>query len=320
MNGGQPQSEDPIMAATQESAPAPGEGQAVAAGIGLMVLSIFLFAVNDVLGKWLAGTYSAGQILLFRSIVATLVLAPLVVRAGPATIVKVQRPGLQVLRVVFSTAEVACFYIAVSVLPLANAMTYYLASPIFVTLLAALLLREKVGWRRWTAVIVGFGGVVIALQPSSITFGWPPLVALLGSVAFAFLMIVTRSLRGTPDLTMVVWQVGAALLFGLVAAPFDWVPIAGYDALLMGALGFVAIIAIVCLNRSLKLAPASVVVPYQYSIIVWAVVFGYAVFGDVPNLATLAGAAIIIGAGLFIFFREQKVAKRAVPEVMPGPE
>ena len=308
------------MDSTDSPASAPEQSQNAAAGIGLMLLGVFLFAVNDVLGKYLAGTYSAGQILLFRSIVASLVLAPLVVRAGPATMLAVQRPGLQVLRVVLSTGEVASFYIAVSVLPLANAMTYYLAGPIYVTLLAALILGERVGWRRWTAILVGFAGVVIALQPSLMSFGWPPLVAMLGSIFFAFLMIVTRSLRGTPDLTMVVWQVAAALIFGIVVAPFDWVPIAGYDALLMGALGFVAIVAIVCVNRSLKLAPASIVVPYQYSIIVWAVVFGYLVFGDVPNEATLTGAAIIVGAGLFIFFREQKVAKRAVPEVMPGPE
>ena len=308
------------MDSTGRREPDPEQSGAVASGIGLMVLGVFLFAVNDVLGKWLAGTYSAGQILLFRSLVASLILAPLVIRAGPATMLRVQRPGLQVLRVVFATGEVACFYIAVSALPLANAMTYYLAAPIYVTLLAALVLGERVGWRRWLAVLVGFAGVVIALQPSSITFGWAPLVALLGSILFAFLMIVTRSLRGTPDLTMVVWQVVAALIFGAVVAPFDWVPIDGYDGLLMGALGIVAIIAIVCVNRSLKLAPASVVVPYQYSIIVWAVIFGYAVFNEVPSVATLAGAAIIVAAGLFIFFREQKVAKRETAEVMAGPE
>ena len=299
----------------------PAQGRGVATGIGLMLVGIFLFSVNDVLGKWLAGTYSAGQILVFRSTVALLILAPFVLRAGIMTVIRVPRPGLQILRVAFSTAEVGCFYVAVSALPLADAMTYYLAAPIYVTLLAALILGERVGWRRWTAVLVGFAGVVIALRPSStLGFGWPALVALIGSIAFAFQMIVTRTLRGTPDLTMVVWQVAAALVFGMVTAPFSWVPIAGNDAWLMGGLGIAAILAIVCVNRSLKFAPASVVVPYQYSLIVWAVLFGYVVFGDIPNAATLVGAAIIIGAGLFIFFREQQVAKRETAEVMPGPE
>ena len=188
--------------------------QNIALGIGLMLLGIFLFSANDVLGKWLVASYSVGQVLLFRSTAAWLVLAPMAIRMGPANLVRVERPGLQVLRVVCSSGEVVCFYLAVTALPLADAMTYYLAGPIYVTVLAALILKEHVGWRRWTAVVVGFGGVLLALQPSAESFGWPALVALLGSVLFAFLMIITRSLRGTPDVTMVAWQFTAALIVG----------------------------------------------------------------------------------------------------------
>lgn len=305
---------------TNQSGGAPHEPvQNPVLGIGLMLLGIFMFSLNDVLGKWLAGTYSVGQILVFRSLAACIVLAPFVIRAGPMTMLAVRRPWLQVLRVVLSTAEVASFYLAVSVLPLADAMTYYLAGPIYVTVLAAVLLHEEVGWRRWTAVLVGFAGVVITLQPQGGSWGWWPLIPFAGSVLFAFLMIVTRSLRGTPDLTMVVWQIVAALIFGMIEAPFGWVPVKGYDALLMGVLGIVAIGAIVCVNRSLAVAPASVVVPFQYSIIIWAVLFGFLVFGDVPTWTTLVGAAIIIGAGLFIFFREQKVTGKVEPDMAPVP-
>ena len=294
----------------------PEEHQNIAAGIGLMLFAVLMFSANDVLGKWLVATYSVGQVLLFRSAAAWIVLAPLVARAGPRTIVHAPRPWLQFLRVLFSTGEVACFYLAVSALPLADAMTYYLATPIYVTLLAALILREHVGWRRWTAVLVGFAGVVIALQPSSASFGWPALVALLGSILFAFLMIVTRTLRGTPDLTMVAWQFACSLIVGLIWAPFQWVSFYGYDMYLIGLVGVVGMLAMVCVNRSLKLAPASVVVPYQYTMIVWAVIFGYLVFGDVPSWAVLTGAAIIIAAGLYIFFREQQVAKQPEPELL----
>ncbi len=182
------------------------------------------------------------------------------------------------------------------------------------TLLAALLLKEKVGWRRWAAVVVGFGGVIVTLQPEFGTLGWPVLVAFTGSVLFAFLMIVTRTLRGTSDTVMVASQMLGSLIFGLIAAPLDWVPINTRDMLLTGLVGCVAMGALTCVNRSLRLAPASVVVPYQYTIIVWAMIFGYFVFGDVPAPATIIGAAIIIGAGLFIFFREQKVAKKPAEE------
>lgn len=287
----------------------PAERQHTAAGIGLMLLAALMFSLNDVLGKWLVATYSVGQVLLFRSLAAWMVLAPLVARAGPATVVNVERPWLQVLRVLLSTGEVACFYLAVTVLPLADTMAYYQAGPIYVTLLAALILKERVGWRRWTAVAVGFIGVVIALQPTSAAFGWPTLVALGGSTMFALLMIVTRTLRGTPDVTMVAWQFAAALICGLIWSPFQWVPLNSRDLVLIGLVGVVGMAAMACVNRSLKLAPASVVVPYQYTMIVWAVIFGYSVFGDVPSTPVVTGAAIIIAAGLYIFFREQQLAK-----------
>jgi drug/metabolite transporter (DMT)-like permease len=124
------------------------ERQNVAAGIGLMLLGFFMFSANDALGKWLAATYTPGQILLLRSAFALVVLLPFVLKAGIRSLVEVERPWLHVLRVIFSTVETFLFYWAVSVLPLADAMTYYLAGPIYVTVLAALMLRERVGWRR----------------------------------------------------------------------------------------------------------------------------------------------------------------------------
>jgi len=288
----------------------------VALGIGLMLLAIFLFSVADVFGKWLAGIYSVGQILVFRSVAAVTILLPLIGKVGAGPFVAMPRPWLQFWRVVFGTGEVACFYLAVSVLPLAKAMTYYLASPIYVTLLAALLLNEQVGWRRWTAVLVGFGGVVITLEPSLDSFGWPPLVAFLGSVLFAFLMIVTRTLRGTSDTVMISTQMLGSLVAGVVWALFDWAPMSVRDMIITGLVGCVSMLALFCVNRSLMLAPASIVVPYQYTIIVWAAVFGYLVFGDVPTFATLLGAAIIIAAGLFIFFREQTIEPPPEPGML----
>ena len=138
----------------------------VLAGIGLMVLAVFLFAVNDALGKWLAERYAAPQILLFRSIAALAILLPVVSRAGHRSRwSRSPRPRLQVLRAFLAASETGLFYAAVAYLPLADAMTYYLAGPIYVTVLAALFLGEKVGWRRWSAIVVGFVGVLIALRP-----------------------------------------------------------------------------------------------------------------------------------------------------------
>ena len=203
-----------------------------------------------------------------------------------APLLRAPWPSLQLLRVVLSTLEVAFFYWAVAYLPLADVMTYYLAAPIYVTALSPVLLDEAVGWRRWTAVLVGFAGVLVALRPSASTLTLPALVAVLGSLIFALMMITTRKLRGTSGTALVTGQTLGALLLGGALAPFDWVTPSPRDFLLLSLLGVVAMVAHVCVNRSLQLAPASVVAPFQYTLIVWAVVLGYLVFGDVPQLGT----------------------------------
>jgi len=283
--------------------------RAAMAGIALMIAGIFLFAVNDALGKWLMATYSVGQVLLIRSLAAMALLAPFVWR-DLKTFAVAPRWGMQALRALFATVEVACFYWAVAYLPLADVMAYYLAGPIFVTAIAGTLLGEPVGWRRWSAVLAGFIGVIVCLRPGVAAFSWPALIALIGSFTFSLSMISTRFLRGTGQTVLVTTQTVAALAFGIVAAPFAWVPPSGADLALLALLGMVAMVAHVCVNGSLTVAPASTVVPYQYTTIVWAILFGYLVFGDVPDAWMLTGGAIIIGAGLFIFLREQRLARR----------
>jgi drug/metabolite transporter (DMT)-like permease len=276
-----------------------------------MVAGIFLFAVNDVMGKWLVATYSVGQVLLIRSLAALLVLAPFILREGVGRVARPRRPGLHLLRVVFSTFEVAAFYWAVAYLPLADVMTFYLAGPIYVAALSVVLLGERLDRGRLLAVGVGFVGVLIALRPSPETLSLPALVTLAGSFSFALLMVTTRALRGTGGATLVTWQTVAALICGALLAPFGWVTPSALDFGLLALLGVVAMLAHVLVNRSLVLAPASVVAPYQYTLIVWAVVFGWFVFGDAPSPAMLTGSAIIVAAGLVIVRAEHAVAEAA---------
>jgi drug/metabolite transporter (DMT)-like permease len=288
------------------------------AGIGLMLSGIALFSINDALGKWLLATYSVGELLLVRSVTALILLAPFIRQAGIAAFTRAPRPGLQILRVVLSTLEVAMFFWAVSYLPLADTVTFYLAGPIYVTALSVVLLGEKVGWHRWTAVIVGFIGVLLALRPSAASFTLPALIALTGSVIFACLMIVTRLLRETQNTVLVAGQLAGTLLFGIVMLPFGWITPPPGDLAMLSLFGVFSILALACVNRALKLAAASVVVPYQYTMIVWAVVLGYMVFGDAPDALTLSGALVIVIAGLYIFWREQMRGQQdAAPPVHP---
>lgn len=294
-----------------------GNRSATIAGIALMLLAVWLFSFGDALGKYIVATYSVGQLLLLRAAASLILMSPAIWRQRVA-LRNIQRPGLQVIRVVLSTLEVAAFFAASVYLPLADVITYYLAAPIFVTAASAIFLGEHVGWRRWSAIVVGFIGVIIALRPSTQAVSWPAMIALAGSVSFAALMIITRSLRGTPDIVLTSAQFCGTLLFGLIAAPFGWVTPSLPDLGLFATAGCISIAAALGVNRSLKLAPASVVVPYQYTMIIWAVIFGYLVFGDVPSVAMLAGAAVIIVAGLYIFLREQSLVHDE-PVVVPPP-
>jgi drug/metabolite transporter (DMT)-like permease len=273
-----------------------------------MLLGVFLFAMNDVMGKWLVATYSVGQVLLLRSVAALMILLPLMHRQKVAFAIPPQ-PGLHALRITFSTLEVACFYWAVSYMPLADVMTYYLAGPIYVAAFAALWLGERIDKPRMFAIACGFIGVLIALRPSTATLSLPALIALAGSVFYSLLMITTRKLRETHDATLVLGQILGSLVFGLVAAPLAWVTPGPLDLAGLFLLGIVSMTAHVCVNRSLKIAPASVVAPYQYTLIVWAIVLGYLFFGDVVEFWTLVGAAVICGAGLVLLLLEREAAR-----------
>jgi drug/metabolite transporter (DMT)-like permease len=286
-------------------------------GILFMVTGILLFSVNDALGKWLVMSYAVAPLLLVRGTTSFLLIAPLMWRQGSAPLRQAPRPALQLLRVLFAIVDIACFYWAVRSMPLADVITYYLAGPIYVAAMAALFLGERIDARQWLAIAAGFAGVVIALRPTSGAFSWPALIALVGSLSFGLLMITTRFLRGTSDTVLIAGQTFGTILAGLVALPLGWATPALRDIGLMALLGVVGTTAQFCLIRSLKLAPASVVVPYQYMMIVWAVVFGYLLFGDTPNLAMLVGATIIIAAGLYIFVREQ--GRRGEAEPLPPP-
>ncbi|WP_425648190.1 DMT family transporter [Agrobacterium leguminum] len=283
-------------------------------GVAVMLLGMLLFALNDAMGKWLVATYSQGQVILIRSAAALIILIPIVWRAGLSGLVRIERPGLQFARVFFSTAELFCFYFAVAALPLADVMTYWLAAPIYVAALSPFLLGEKVGWRRWTAIAIGFVGVLIALKPSSASLTSAALFSILGSAAFAFMMLSGRQLRNTPDTVLAFWQIIGAALAGIVAVfltPSGWLPVqSSFDLAFLGLLGVVAMTAHVLVNRALKLADAATVAPLQYTLLLWAVIFGWLFFGDVPQTSIVVGAGLIVLSGLYIFFRENTLKRR----------
>jgi drug/metabolite transporter (DMT)-like permease len=287
-------------------------GAAPLAGIAVMLASVLLYSLNDVLGKWLVASFAVGQVMAIRSVGALAVIGPVAWQRMRAQGWRLPQPGLQLLRITLGALECACFYWAVGHLPLADVMTYWMAAPIFVVALSALLLRERVGPQRWVCVLAGFAGVALALGGDLGGAGWPALVALTGSLLYALFLVTTRQLRETPDVVLAALQMLGGLAVGLALLPAQgWITPGLGDLGLMLLLGLVATFGHMGVTRALKLAPASVVVPYQYSFILWAGLFGWLFFDEVPGWPIFAGALVVVGAGIWLFRLE---ARQAVVE------
>ena len=279
--------------------------------MALFSLGIFFFALNDALGKWLVADYSVGQLLFLRTIGAVFVLGPLLWRHGASLRVEDQL-ALHVGRILCMAADTYSFYFSTKFLPLADVMTFYLAAPIMITALSGTLLGERVGPFRWAAVCIGFVGVVIALKPTGASFSVPALIALFGSSMFASAVTITRKLRDTHWMVLVTWQFVGAGLIGGAASAFAWTAPGLVDLGLMFLVGIVSIGCFICITKALSLAPASLLAPFHYTSIIWAVILGWAIFGDVPGANVLSGSGVIIASGLAVLYHERRGAPASV--------
>ncbi|NQV98547.1 MAG: DMT family transporter [Rhodospirillales bacterium] len=276
-----------------------------ARGILLMLVAMLLFTLNDAIGKWLVATYPVGQLLAIRSFAALVVLVPLAWRNGDLKrLFSLARPGLQLVRILLVITEVGCFYWAVKFLPLADVFMFYLASPLFLTALSVIILGQHVGIRRWVALLVGFAGVIFIFPPSDAVLSLPALIALTGSLALALMLTLARTLSASGGLTLITLQTLGVGLAGAATVPFAWVTPDFVDLSLLCLLGLVATTGHFLMNSAVTTAPSAVVAPFQYTSIVWAIILGYLIWGDFPAPQALAGAALIVGSGLFVLYRE----------------
>jgi S-adenosylmethionine uptake transporter len=280
-------------------------------GILCYLVGVAFFALNDALGKHLVGDYSVAQLLFVRGIGAVAVLAPIML----AMRVSFRLTGpwwLHATRILLQTADSYCFYFATWHLPLVDVMTFYMSAPIIVTAISGLFLGERVGPYRWTAVIVGFVGVVIALAPGSepvsgdVMLG--SIIALTGAASFAVSLAMTRRLRDNHPFSLVVSQFFVGGVIGAILCPLGWVVPTIPDFGLMLILGIVAAGCFLLIARALALAPASLLAPFQYSAIFWAALFSWIWWQDAPTPRIMLGNAILIASGLFVFYRERRLA------------
>lgn len=278
-------------------------------GILFMATAIAFFAGADTVAKFLAQSYHPIQVMGMRQ-AGLLVGVTLWLMVRGTRNLRTAKPGLQILRGVCATLSGALYVYALRYIPLADAATVSFAAPFFVTILGFVILRERVGPRRWFAILAGFAGTLVVIRPGFESFHPAYFLVLLSAFLFATRQIISRNLGSTEStlVTIAFTALVSASLLG-VLQPFFWKPIATEHILLFALYGILAGLGEFMVIKALEIALAVVVAPLQYTMILWTTFYGFAIFGDMPDGYTLLGGAIIIVAGGFTFWREHQARK-----------
>ncbi len=275
-----------------------------------MVLSVLLFAGMDALVKWVAARHPVGQIIFFRNVFAFIPIMLFLPSAGGLVALRTRRPGAHFLRALAGIGAMVCVFGAFSLMPLADAVAILQAGPIFLTALSVPLLGERVGIRRWSAVAVGFAGVLVMTRPGAGVFDLAALLAVGGAMLYALAMISIRRLSATErPLTIVFYFTLCAAIAGSLSLPFQWVTPAPLDLAFLISIGLIGGFAQFAMTQAFRLAPVATIAPYEYAALVFAMMFGYLIWGDVPDAWLLIGAAIVVASGLYILHRETVLAR-----------
>ena len=304
------------MSIAASSAPSSAAPQNYLGGIALRLLAMVSLSLMFVLVKLIAesGVHILESLFWRQAVVIPLVFAWAMSHGGIASL-KTQRIGAHARRATMGLIGMACNFGGMIFLPMAEATTINLSVPIFAVIFAALILGEPTGWQRWSAVIIGFIGVLVVLNPAaSFTGGFSgdhgmgTLIALGGALMTALITIAIRDLGRTENATTIVFWFSLLSMLPLgIALPFVFTPHSSYVWLLLLGLGFSGAVVQMSLTGALRLAPVAVVIPMDYSALLWSIACGWWFFGTLPADTTWIGAPLIIASGLFIAWREHRL-------------
>jgi drug/metabolite transporter (DMT)-like permease len=287
-------------------------------GIGLMCSAVAAFACLDAMAKWLGTHIPVLQVVGVRYVSAFLIALIFSNPINRPGLLRTGRPRLQLLRSILLFGSTIFNFMAFRYLQLDEALSILFSTPFLVAILAGPVLGEWVGWRRWTAILVGFFGVLVVVRPGLGGMQWAALLSLASAFCYSGYNITTRMLSSIDSSETTLFY---ANLFDFVimipVLPFVWIQPSWFDLLLMVAFGCFGAGGHYLLILAHRNAPASVLSPFIYTQIVWATTFGYLVFANVPNHWTVAGGAIVIASGLYLIYRERKVTGRVAP-IEPG--
>lgn len=274
-------------------------------GILFIVASNGIFGLTDALSKVLTGDYPPGEILFFRSVFVFVSIIVMVVIQGGWRKVRIVNWRLQWARGVLLAVTSYIFVTALKHLPLADLTAMMFISPLVLTALAPYFLGEKVGWRRWTAVGIGFAGSMLIIRPSGDVALWPLLLACTIPLTMSVRDIITRRLSATDTASgMMIVSTLCVMGGGLASLPFGWVMPTWEGFGLFALTGGLQGIAQFLLVYAFIYGEAVVVAPFRYFLLLWATLYGWLFFDDIPRMETAIGASIVCAAGLYIFYRE----------------
>lgn len=280
--------------------------------IFILVIATMIFALQDTVTRVLAQDYHPAQFIMIRQWVFLLfALIYCQQKVGLSTAIKTKKLPLQIVRNLCWILELILFAFAIRVLQVAEMHAIFALFPLIVTLLAPIILQETLGWRRFVAVIIGMVGALIIIRPGFGVFGTHAVIAVVATVLFAFYQLLTRKVNRydgfeTNFLYLAIVSCVVSTAWGIP----NWQPIDSHSAWLIAFICLTGLVSHILLMKALEFAPASVLQPFNYLTLVWAVGFGYLVFSDLPDVFTIVGSIIIVCSGLFVIMRERQLRRK----------
>jgi drug/metabolite transporter (DMT)-like permease len=282
-----------------------------------MVGSVTCFSIMDICVKWL-DYYPIGQVLFLRFFIGFIPIFFIIPKEKLFSFYKTSRPGLHAFRAICGAISIIALFFGLRELPLADLISLTFGGPIFVTIASIIFLSERVGIKRWSAVFVGFLGMLLIIQPAFTDLNYYYITPIIFCIFFACVAISVRSLSKTePNYTIAFYFTFLCTALGLSTFPFtDWIMPTPIDFLLFFVLGLCGSVANLLLTQSYRLAEASLVTPIKYLSLVFAIIFGFFIWSETPKVLTLLGSGLVIISSLVIFIRENKLKKKiVVPQI-----
>ena len=277
-----------------------------------MIASVICFSIMDICIKWL-NYYPIGEVFFARFFIGLFPILFIIPREKIFTFYKTKRPGLHAFRAITGSLAIIALFFGLRELPLADVISLTFGGPIFVTIASILFLSEKVGMKRWVAVVLGFIGMLLIVQPAFVELNYYYLSPIIFCIFFACVAISVRSLSKTePIYRIAIYFTILNCLLGLATLPFGWVIPSKGDILIFIIMGLCGSVGNLLLTQSYRMSEASLVTPIKYLSLVFAIIFGFLIWSEIPKVLTILGASLVVISSFIIFVRESQLKKQII--------